>query len=81
MKFYSGKNVILTGATGGVGSKVAKKLIKAGKNHLKLIQIGARVIMLVQDPSKVEAALNIKDSRIKSGREYVPITLNLSEPY
>ena len=35
MKFYSGKNVILTGATGGVGSKVAKKLIKAGKNHFK----------------------------------------------
>lgn len=60
MRFYSGKNVILTGATGGVGSKVAKKLIKAG----------ARVIMLVQDPSKVEASLNLKDSRIKSGREY-----------
>lgn len=30
MKHFEGKNVILTGATGGIGSKVAKKLLKAG---------------------------------------------------
>ena len=28
--FYEGKHVILTGATGGIGCKVAKKLLKAG---------------------------------------------------
>jgi len=32
MNYYAGKNVIMTGATGGIGSKVAKKLLKAGKN-------------------------------------------------
>lgn len=37
--------------------------------------------MLVQDPTKVEAALNLKDTRIKAGRHYVPIALNLKEPY
>lgn len=30
MKSFEGKNVIMTGATGGIGSKVAKKLLKAG---------------------------------------------------
>ena len=28
---FSGKNVIMTGATGGIGSKVARKLVKNGK--------------------------------------------------
>jgi aspartate-semialdehyde dehydrogenase len=30
METFRGKNVIMTGATGAVGEKVAKKLIKAG---------------------------------------------------
>jgi NAD(P)-dependent dehydrogenase (short-subunit alcohol dehydrogenase family) len=30
MNTFMGKNVLMTGATGGIGSKVAKKLIKAG---------------------------------------------------
>lgn len=37
--------------------------------------------MLVQDPTKVPLALNIKDSRFKEGRHYVSIGLNLKEPY
>jgi len=37
--------------------------------------------MLVQDPMKVEAALNIKDPRIRSGVNYHVIALNLVEPY
>ena len=32
MESYLGKNCIVTGATGAVGSKVAKKLLKAGAN-------------------------------------------------
>jgi len=32
MQTYHGKNVIITGGTGAIGSKVAKKLLKAGKN-------------------------------------------------
>jgi FlaA1/EpsC-like NDP-sugar epimerase len=31
MKSYQGKNVIITGGTGAIGSKVVKKLLKAGK--------------------------------------------------
>ena len=31
MKSFQGKNIIMTGATGGIGSKVCKKLLKAGK--------------------------------------------------
>lgn len=61
----------MTGATGGIGSKVAKKLLKAG----------ARVVMLVQDPTKIDQALNLKNPQIKVGRNYFPITLNLREPY
>lgn len=34
MKSFQGKSFIMTGATGGIGSKVAKKLLKAGKSHL-----------------------------------------------
>jgi len=30
MKSYQGKSIIMTGATGGIGSKVAKRLMKAG---------------------------------------------------
>ena len=30
MQTYQGKNVIITGGTGTIGSKVAKKLLKAG---------------------------------------------------
>ena len=37
--------------------------------------------MLVQDPTKVQTALNIKDSRFKEGRHFVTIALNLKEPY
>jgi len=29
--YFAGKNVIMTGATGGIGSKVARKLVKYGK--------------------------------------------------
>jgi FlaA1/EpsC-like NDP-sugar epimerase len=32
MKSFEGKSVVLTGGTGGIGSKVAKKLLKAGKH-------------------------------------------------
>jgi NAD(P)-dependent dehydrogenase (short-subunit alcohol dehydrogenase family) len=37
MSSFKDKNVVITGATGGIGSKVAKKLLKAG----------AKVVMLV----------------------------------
>jgi hypothetical protein len=37
--------------------------------------------MLVQDPMKVEAALNLKDPRIRNGVNYHVIALNLVEPY
>lgn len=37
--------------------------------------------MLVQDPTKVDMALNLKNPSIKIGRNYFPITLNLREPY
>lgn len=30
LKSYQGKSIIITGATGGIGSKVAKRLMKAG---------------------------------------------------
>ena len=36
MKCFEGKSVIMTGATGGIGSKVAKKLLKAGMKSVKL---------------------------------------------
>ena len=32
MSTFKDKSVIMTGATGGIGSKVAKRLIKAGKS-------------------------------------------------
>jgi len=34
LKGYQGKNVIMTGGTGGIGSKVAKKLLKAGNESI-----------------------------------------------
>ena len=43
--------------------------------------IGAKVILIVKDPTKVEQALNIKDPRIKSGYNYQFVTLNLGEPH
>ncbi len=36
MQQYAGKNVIVTGATGDIGSKVARKLKKAGVSKLCL---------------------------------------------
>jgi hypothetical protein len=45
------------------------------------LYIGAKVVMLVQDPTKVDQALKIKDPKIKAGRNYFPISLNLREPY
>ena len=39
MKSYQGKGVIMTGATGGIGSKVAKKLIKAGNSLNSNLQV------------------------------------------
>lgn len=41
---------------------------------------GAKVILIVQDPMKVEDALNF-NPRIKSGYNYQSVTLNLGEPY
>ena len=35
MKHFEGKSVVMTGATGGIGSKVAKKLLKAGMKKCK----------------------------------------------
>lgn len=49
--------MIITGGTGAIGSKVAKKLLKAG----------AKVVLIVKDPTKLDSALNITDPRIKSG--------------
>lgn len=52
----------MTGGTGGIGSKVAKKLLKAGiflKRSLHII--GAIVVLLCQDQAKVEEALKLKD--------------------
>jgi FlaA1/EpsC-like NDP-sugar epimerase len=37
MKFYQGKNVIITGGTGAIGSKVVKKLLKAGKQSFEIL--------------------------------------------
>ena len=59
----------MTGATGSIGSKVARKLLK----------YGAKVVMLVQDPSKIDVALNLKDKNLR--RNIVAISLNLREPY
>ena len=36
MKCYQGKNVILTGGTGGIGSKVLKRLLKAGISKIQI---------------------------------------------
>ena len=43
--------------------------------------IGAKVVMFVPDPSKIDQALKLKDPKIKAGQHYFPITLNLREPY
>ena len=51
------------------------------KFYSDYIFIGAKVVLLVQDPLKVEQSLNIKDPRIKSGYNYQSVTLNLGEPY
>ena len=61
----------MTGATGGIGSKVAKKLLK----------YGAKVVMLVQDPDrrKIDVTLGLKDKSLSNN--YIPIALNLREPY
>jgi len=37
--------------------------------------------MLVQDPSKIEGALKLRNTPYKEGRNYFPIPLNLREPY
>jgi NAD(P)-dependent dehydrogenase (short-subunit alcohol dehydrogenase family) len=71
MKDFKDKRVIMTGATGGIGAKVAKKLLKAG----------AKVVMLVQDVTKIDAALNIKNQAFLNGNKYAAISLNLKEPY
>lgn len=53
-KSFEGKNILVTGATGGIGAKVAKKLLK----------YGAKVVCLVQDQSQLDQALKIKERRI-----------------
>lgn len=37
--------------------------------------------MLVQDPSKINSALKLRNPDIKLDRDYFPIPLNLREPY
>ena len=63
--------MIITGGTGAIGSKVAKKLLKAGKKYWFSLSdyfyIGAKVVLIVKDPTKLDSALNITDPRIKSG--------------
>ena len=61
--------MVITGATGGVGAKVAKKLLKAG----------TKVVMFVQNPASVDSALKLKDDSLR--RNIIAITLNLREPY
>jgi 3-oxoacyl-ACP reductase-like protein len=38
MKDFKDKRVIMTGATGGIGAKVAKKLLKAGMRNIIIIR-------------------------------------------
>ena len=68
-KFFEGKNVLVTGATGGIGAKVTKKLLK----------YGAKVVALVQDSSQLDQALRLKERRLTAN--LIPINLNLREPY
>ena len=49
---FAGKNVLVTGATGAIGSKVCRKLIKVGVNRLVMF---VRNIQNV-DP-KIQAAM------------------------
>jgi len=66
LKEFKNLNVIITGATGGIGAQVARKLLKNG----------AKVVLLVQDPSKINSALKLRNPDIKIGRDYFPIPLN-----
>lgn len=54
----------MTGATGGIGSKVARKLVKNGKlifiwifNLNINLWIGARLVTLVQDPGAIDRSI------------------------
>ncbi len=81
MRSFEGKRVILTGGTGGIGSKVTKKLIKAGKqfSFYSYLNLGAQVVILVQDESKLDQA--IKDPKIRMSKSLYRVHLNLKEPY
>jgi hypothetical protein len=43
--------------------------------------IGARIVMFVQDTTKIDQALKLNDPKIKVGRNYFPISVNMKEPY
>ena len=43
--------------------------------------LGAKVVLLIQDQTKLDSALNLRDGRFKQGRDFFPITSNLREPY
>lgn len=59
----------MTGATGSIGSKVCKKLLKSG----------AKVVTFVRDQQKLESSLKLKDRRLYSN--LIAINLDLTEPY
>ena len=45
MNDYAGKNIIVTGATGAVGSKICRKLKKAGART---------IVMFIRDKSRFD---------------------------
>lgn len=62
--------------------------LKLQRSFLKTVRrtafdqcLGARIVMFVQDPTKIDQALKLNDPKIKVGRNYFPISVNMREPY
>lgn len=70
MNKFRGKNVLVTGAAGGIGSKVCEKLIKAEVGRLAMFFKDTDVM-----PIKIDKALFQID-----GERYKVETLDLREP-
>lgn len=79
MESFKGKNVIMTGATGGIGSEVVTQLEKYCKPSLILYFSGNKIVVLLQNTGKFAEA--IKDPQVKHSDKILKVPLNLKEPY
>ena len=78
-QYFKGKVCLLTGATGGIGRCVCRKLLRAG--NMEIVMLGAYVIMVGRTAQKVDALyMELKKEGLINGDCVMPKSMDFNEP-